>query len=92
MQFYVSFYSRMTRYAKAKHLGWLRNLTLRYLNGTRDFGLVYQAGASFDTNGASDADFAGDCIGQRSTIGGFAKKGEYGLIWDGCTLMKQVQT
>jgi hypothetical protein len=92
MQFCVGFFSRMTRYAKAMHLGWLRGQPLRYLNGTRDYGLVYQAGASFETNGASDADFAGDSVSQRSTIGGYGKKGEYGLIWDCCTLVRQVQT
>ena len=35
---------------------------------------------TFETNGASDADFAGDCVSHRSTIGGYGKKGKYGLI------------
>ena len=88
----VNFYGRMGPYAKQVHVDMIRGQPLRYLNGTRDFGLVYQAGGSFETNGASDADFAGCLVTNRSTIGGFGKKGEFGLIWDGCTLVKQIQT
>ena len=88
----VNFYGRMGPYAKQAHVDLIRGQPLRYLNGTRDFGLVYQAGSSFETNGASDADFAGCLVTNRSTIWGFGKKGEFGLIRDGCTLVKQIQT
>ncbi len=67
---------RMSRFTKAHHLALICGQPLRYLNGTRDHGLVYQAGDSFETNGAKDADFAGDCVTHRSTIGGFGKKGK----------------
>jgi hypothetical protein len=79
-------------FAKQKHLNWIRGQPLRYLSGTRDYGLVYQAGKDLKLNGASDADFAGDHVGSRSTIGGAGKMGEFGLIWGQCTLLKAPQT
>ncbi len=67
----VNFYGRMGPFAKQAHVNLICGQPLRYLNGTRDFGLVYQAGSSFETNGASDADFAGCTRTSRSTSGGY---------------------
>jgi hypothetical protein len=92
LRFTVNFYGRMVSYAKSYHLGLIRGQPLRYLNGTRDYGLVYQAGKELKLSGAADADFAGDCVKQRSTIGTLGKLGDFGLIWDGCSLVKCIQT
>ena len=88
----ANFYGRFMSFAKEKHLNWIRGQPLRYLNGTRDYGLVYQGGKDLELNGASDADFAGDHVSSRSTIGGAGKMGEFGLIWGQCTLLKAPQT
>ena len=92
LRFCINFYGRMLRYAKAYHLGMIRGQPLRYLNGTRDYGLVYQSGKDLTMHGAADADFAGDCVRMRSTIGTYGMLGEYGLIWDTGSLVKSLQT
>ena len=92
LRFTVNFFGRMLTYAKEYHLGLIRGQPLRYLNGTRDYGLVYQAGEYLKLHGAADADFAGDCVKMRSTIGTYGALGDYGLIWDTCSLVKTIQT
>ena len=44
---------------------------MRYLNGTRDYGIIYgNSGSSFDAIGITDADYAG-CIDTRRSRSGF---------------------
>lgn len=44
---------------------------MRYLNGTRDFGIVYgNSGSSFEISGFTDADYAG-CVNTRRSRSGF---------------------
>ena len=42
---------------------------LRYLQGTRDFGLFYKKGEKSDLFGFTDSDYAGDQDDRRSTSG-----------------------
>ena len=42
---------------------------LRYLNGSKDLGIVYSKNANENLKGYSDADWAGDSIDRRSTSG-----------------------
>ncbi len=90
--FTVQFYSRMLSTAGVTELAWIRNQPLRYLNGTRNYGIVYQAGVNLDMNGSSDSDFAGDLATSRSTAGGHIALGEYGTVIANCRLMKGVKT
>ena len=42
---------------------------LRYLKGTKDYGITFTRNAQFDVEGYSDADYAGDLDSRRSTTG-----------------------
>ena len=78
--FTVNYFSRMLRTAGKREFNLLRDRPLRYLNGTRAHGTVYQAGTSLSIGGGSDSDFAGDLKTSRSTMGTFTKLGKYGVI------------
>ncbi|WMV26045.1 hypothetical protein MTR67_019430 [Solanum verrucosum] len=43
--------------------------TLRYLQGTKDFGLFYKKGEKSDLIGFADSDYAGDQDDRKSTLG-----------------------
>ena len=90
--FLTNFSSRRLRTAGEFEYGWLRSRPLRYLNGTRDYGLVFWAGDDLNINGASDADFAGEYKSSRSTAGGFIKLGQYGTVMASSKLMRGVKT
>ena len=58
--------------------------TMRYLNGTRNYGLLYEREKVTDFIGYSDADWAGDLDDRRSTSGyQFKLNGEAknNLVW-----------
>jgi len=42
---------------------------LRYIQGKKDFGLLYKRNKNFTLVGYSDADFAGDIDDRTSTLG-----------------------
>ena len=80
LSFACNFFGRWLQVAGVEQLKWIRNWPLKYLNGTRDYGIVFQAGSHFDRHGASDSDFAGDITTSRSTLGWTTKVGEYGTL------------
>jgi hypothetical protein len=88
----INYFGRCLKTARARELRLIKGQPLRYLNGTRNYGLVYCSGGKASLNGASDADFAGDPTTSRSTIGGYIKFGEYGLIYAKSSLQRKVMT
>jgi hypothetical protein len=88
----INYFGRYLKTARARELRLIKGQPLRYLNGTRNYGLVYCSGGKASLNGASDADFAGDPTTSRSTIGGYIKFGEYGLIYAKSSLQRKVMT
>ena len=55
----VSLVSRYMEYPTEEHLLAAKRI-LRYLQGTRDFGLFYRKGTKSNLLGFTDSDFAGD--------------------------------
>ena len=66
--FVVGILSRHLKEPKVHHWKAAKRV-LRYLSGTKELGLCYQRGATDELIGFSDADFAGDSEGRRSTEG-----------------------
>jgi hypothetical protein len=64
----------------ARCLIWHLQQTLRYLTGTADYDIAFQAGENFELHAEADEDLAGDKVTSRSTSGHFISLGEYGLI------------
>ncbi|XP_016168225.1 uncharacterized protein LOC107610735 [Arachis ipaensis] len=60
--------SKFQSHPKESHLSTVKRI-IRYIYGTSDFGLWYPKFDEFDIVGYCDADFAGDRIDRRSTIG-----------------------
>jgi len=54
---------------------------LRYLNGTRDLGLLYNKDSSKECIGYSDADWAGDLDDRKSTSGYIFQMGGAAISW-----------
>ena len=54
---------------------------LRYLQGTRDFGLFYKKGEKSDLFGFTDSDYAGDQDDRRSTSGYVFMLGTGAVSW-----------
>jgi hypothetical protein len=80
LSFCCNFFARWLQVAGQTQLNWIRGRPLRYLNGTRNYGLVFQAGNNFDLDAASDSDFAGDISTSRTTVGTTMKIGEHGTF------------
>jgi hypothetical protein len=95
LSFTVNFFSRMLKVARKRELQWITDRPLRYLNGTRNYGLVFCSGQARDQkpqiSGASDADLGGD-KSSRSTMGGYLKLGQMGTIIYTSKLLKTVCT
>ena len=64
----VGMCARFQAAPKESHLMAVKRI-FRYLVHTPNFGLWYPKGASFDLIGYSDADWAGDKVGRKSTTG-----------------------
>lgn len=92
LQFVVSFFSRLLRMAGVRELSWIRGQPLKYLNATRDHGIVYCSGGDLGMHGSSDADFAGCKETGRSMAGGQISLGKYGCVSTICKLMPSVKT
>lgn len=58
----------------------LAKQVLRYLKGTPDMGLVFQAGDDLELAGACDADLAGDLHTSKSTTGFYLRLGKSGTV------------
>ena len=54
---------------------------MRYLKGTRDYGLIFKVGA-MDLEGYSDADWAGDTGDRKSTSGYVYKISAAPVSWE----------
>jgi histone deacetylase 1/2 len=91
--FCVNFFCRFLKNATRAHYDLARGRPLRYLSGTVDYGLVFQAGSGeWVLSGAADSDLAGDIITSRSTSGFYAKLGEYGAVVCGSSLERKIST
>jgi len=68
--FAVGYVSRFMAEPREDHLAAVKHL-LRYVAGTRDYGLVYprRSRGELELTGFSDSDMAGDVNGRRSTTG-----------------------
>jgi len=93
LMFVTNLLSRYCRTATSAHLK-MAMRTLRYLRGTINYGVVFQAG--FPNDGVlfaeADADLAGDLATSRSTSGGYAKLGEYGTVSCYSSLERKIST
>ena len=54
---------------------------LRYMNGTRDLGLLYNKDSAKECRGYSDADWAGDLDDRKSTSGYIFQMGGAAISW-----------
>lgn len=68
MMFVTSLISRFVERPTQLHLAAAKRI-LRYLKGTREYGIFYQKGGSQTLMGYSDSDYAGDMDDRRSTSG-----------------------
>ena len=64
----VSLISRFMENPTTMHLLGAKRI-LRYLQGTKDFGLFFKRDSKSDLIGLTDSDYAGDLDGRRSTSG-----------------------
>lgn len=93
LTFLVNFFSRFVRCASTKHFEYLRGRPLKYLNGTRNHGLVYYPGVEdWKLSGSSDADLAGDPHSSRSVLSIHTRIGRYGNIHSGTSLERKICT
>jgi len=79
LQFPVNLLSRFLRKPRKTQFNWVNSIH-RYLAGTRDYGIVFQAGYDPVLLASSDADLAGDRLTSKSTYGHGLKYGRYGTI------------
>ena len=76
-----------------KHFNYLRDRPLRYLNGTRDFGLVYSPGEEeWKLSGSSDSDLAGDLTSSRSVLSYHTRLGQYGNLSSSSSMERKICT
>jgi len=68
ISFSVSKLSQYLQHPKQDHLVADKHI-LKYLSGTRNHGIVYNAAQSLDIRGFSDSDYAGDIASRKSTGG-----------------------
>jgi hypothetical protein len=93
LQFTISFLSRFLKCATQAHLDFARGRPLRFLKQTANYGIVFAPGnGEWTLSGASDSDLAGDLLTARSTLGYYAKLGEFGTILSGCGLDRKIST
>ena len=69
LSYTVNLFSRFVRCASDQHFQLLRGRPLKYLNGTRNFGLAFYPGSvEWKVTGSSDADLAGDLNSSYSAL------------------------
>ncbi|KAK2981110.1 hypothetical protein RJ640_021164 [Escallonia rubra] len=78
--FSVGVVSRFMHNPTAHHLGAAKRI-LRYIAGTRDFGLWYSQVSNFRLVGFSDSDWAGCLDDRRSTSGSIFNLGSGAITW-----------
>ncbi|XP_048226569.1 uncharacterized mitochondrial protein AtMg00810-like [Ricinus communis] len=75
--------SQISRYMESPtkmHLAAAKRI-LRYLQGTRDFGLFFKKGIKSDLVGYTDSDYAGDVDDRKSTYGCIFMMGSAAVSW-----------
>ena len=93
LDFSVNLATRFLRCASQKHIDLVKGRILRYLNGTRNYGLVFFPGKTdWVLTGCSDADLAGDVKSARSTLSYNTRLGEYGCISSNSFLERKICT
>ena len=93
LDFAVNLASRFLRCASQRHVDIVKGRILRYLNGTRNYGLVFFAGRTdWVLSGCSDADLAGDLKSARSTLSYNTRLGEFGCISSSSFLERKICT
>jgi hypothetical protein len=93
LQFVISFLSRFLRTATQSHYDLAIGRPLRYLKGTITDGIVFVASiGKWVASAASDSDLAGCINTGRSTMGHYAKMGEYGVMISRCGLDRKIST
>ena len=76
----VRMVSRYMSNPKKPHLDAVKRI-LRYVKGTINFGILYKKTKDCQVMGYCDADYAGDCGTQRSTIRYFFSLGSGPISW-----------
>jgi hypothetical protein len=94
MLFTINLLARHLHNATKAHFDIARGRPLRYLSGTKTYGLVFCPGdvKEFELDGSADADLAGDLATSRSTLGFYSKVGDYGPVSYNCALERKVAT
>ena len=93
MLFTINLLSRFLKNATPAHLAMARDRPLRYLQGTKNWRICFQAGEEGPAlSGESDADFAGDLDTSRTTLGVYKKIGEFGTIMCRSSLERKICT
>jgi hypothetical protein len=92
VMFTINLLARYLHNSTKAHFDVARNRPLRYLKGTKFYGLVFAPGVSSEwkLSGSSDADLAGDKMSSRSTTGFYSKLGEYGTVSYNCSLERKI--
>lgn len=80
LSYAVSILSRFMQDPRESHWNAGKRV-LRYIQGTKDYGLLYQKNENFTLNGYSDADFAGDIDDRTSTSGYLMNMGSAAVSW-----------
>jgi hypothetical protein len=91
MQFTINLAARFLQCATKAHYDLIHGRPLRYLKGTISHGIVFVAGPQ-GLSAYGDADLAGDTRTSRTTIGGYAKLGEYGIVSSSSKLERKIAT
>jgi hypothetical protein len=81
LSYSVSILSRFMQEPRESHWN-LAKRVLRYIQGTKDFDLLYKRNKKFTLVGYSDADFAGDIDDKTSTSGHLMNMGSTTLSWN----------
>lgn len=77
----VSMISRFMACPQEPHQQAVKHL-LRYLNGTKDYALLYRRGGGRDLHGYTDADWAADAHDRKSTTGYVFFLGSTPITWN----------
>ena len=80
LSYAVNILSRYMQEPRESHQNAEKSL-LKYLQGTKDFGLEFKRNKNFKLVGYSDADFARDADDRESTLGYLMNMGLAAVAW-----------
>ena len=93
MMFTINLLCRFLSCATDAHLKLACGRPLRYLRGSKYWGIVFHSGTRmWKLFGQSDADLAGDLRTSRSTSGHFVRLGLFGMVSTYCKLERKIST